>query len=119
MGMWGEALGKFSEPRAGVRVRRRGGGGVCLGGTLLFLILGNRGEKPPGRVCIWKPWWVVGSSYLSPLLLLFLWLSWRVRGAFGGLCTHHDGDAIADGGEWFVFISPRCLLFVGTSCWPC
>lgn len=46
-------------------------------------------------------------------LALFLRLVWRVRGAFGGLCTLHDGDAIADGGEWFVFISPRCLLFVG------
>lgn len=33
--------------------------------------------------------------------------------SLGGLCIHHDGDAIADGGEWFVFISPRCLLFVG------
>lgn len=47
VGMWGEAPVKFSEPRAGVEVRLKGSGGVCLGGTFLSvclsvsLILGN------------------------------------------------------------------------------
>lgn len=94
-------------------------GGVCRGGTVLFLILSSGGalgvETPSEGVYLEAV--VGGGKQLLPLLPF--WLVWRVRGAFGGLCTHHDGDAIADGGEWFVFISPRCLLFVGTSCWPC
>lgn len=46
----GEAPVKFSEPRAGVGVLLRGGGGVCLGGTLLFLFDSGppgSGENPP------------------------------------------------------------------------
>lgn len=111
VGMWGEAPLKFSELRAGVGVRLRVSGGVCLGGTLRSLSFwATIGRKPYLEAV------VGGGKHLS--FLLFLQLVCRVRGAFGGLCTHHDGDAIADGGEWFVFISPRCLLFVGTSCWP-
>lgn len=37
MGMWGEALVKFSEPLASFGVRLGGSGRVCLGGTLLLL----------------------------------------------------------------------------------
>lgn len=57
-------------------------------------------------MCIWE-WWRE-CSHLSTLAVAGV----ASESSLEGICTHHDGDARADVGEWFVFISPRCLLFV-------
>lgn len=64
--MWGEAPVKFSEPRAGVGVRLRGSGGVCLGGTLLSDSGQPRGgEEPPSKGVYLEA--VVGGGKQLPL----------------------------------------------------
>lgn len=91
-GCRGEAPVKFSEPQAGVEVRLVGSGGVCLGGTVLFLWF--RATARPPRRCVFGSngrWWEAATRYLIPSL--HFGLVWTVRGVLGGLCTHHDdGD---------------------------
>ena len=75
-GCGGEAPVKFSEPQAGVEARLGGSGGVCLGGTVLFLSDSGqpRGETPSKGMYL-EAMVGGGKQQLSLLFHLFL-LAW-------------------------------------------
>lgn len=76
VGCRGEAPVKFSEPQAGVEVRLVDSGGVCLGGTVLFLSDSGqpRGETPSKGVYLEAM--VGGEKQLLSLLFHLFLLAW-------------------------------------------
>lgn len=108
------------EPASGVRLKRCRGSLPGRDVTVSLLIPGHRcvcggGVGNPLEECVFGNGGGDAATSLSTLAVSGV----ADESSLEGLYTHHDGDAIADGGEWFVFISPVAFCLLGTSCWPC
>lgn len=88
-GCGGEAPVKFSEPRAGFGVRLGGDGGVCLGGTVLFLSdSGQPGGEIPSKGVYLEAVVGGGKQLLSLLFRLFLLAGVEGERSLRGVSAH-------------------------------
>lgn len=125
---WGDRVGSAREklleslasPEPALGVRLKDCRESAQAGRYCFsLDSGPPGWGRGGGTTHWKSVHLGAVVGMQPPLSTLAVSGVADESSLGGLYTHHDGDAIADGGEWFVFISPVAFCLLGTSCWPC
>lgn len=124
---WGDRVGSASEklleslasPEPALGVRLKDCRESAQAGRYCFSLDSGPPGWGRGGTTHWKSVHLGAVVGMQPPLSTLAVSGVVDESSLGGLYTHHDGDAIADGGEWFVFISPVAFCLLGTACWPC